>query len=243
MIDTTNLGASTPLPEGGKSLHIPIEGGGQGLSPSAAPHVKRQPSIRMQRLPIRYAPRQLIGWKAYVRWSPIAETTFQSADAARSACEEKARTRLVWTESEKPTPEGHRWHEGRATPESQEFWNVTPAYRRIHEPIPGAKYVSQDPRCTFYIEPEQDGWAVHQLFDTENVPAEDLFFRGYADTLAEARDAQRLWHFFECKVHTESEATEHAYYLWGRQLVRKNAPPPERSWLKTKLRKLAAAWL
>jgi len=36
MIDTTNLGALTPLPEGGKSLLIPLEPTFVGKPPSAA---------------------------------------------------------------------------------------------------------------------------------------------------------------------------------------------------------------
>jgi hypothetical protein len=39
--NTTNLGASTPLPEGGKSLRIPIEQTSKRLRLFAAAHVER----------------------------------------------------------------------------------------------------------------------------------------------------------------------------------------------------------
>ena len=41
-LTTTNLGTSTPLPEGGKSLRIPIEGTASGPCPPSAPHVERR---------------------------------------------------------------------------------------------------------------------------------------------------------------------------------------------------------
>jgi hypothetical protein len=40
-LNTTNLGASTPLLEGGKSLRIPIEGKFKRLRLLCTPHVKR----------------------------------------------------------------------------------------------------------------------------------------------------------------------------------------------------------
>jgi hypothetical protein len=42
-LNTTNLGASTPLPEGGKSLRIPIErtSSGRLRLPAAAAHIER----------------------------------------------------------------------------------------------------------------------------------------------------------------------------------------------------------
>jgi hypothetical protein len=40
-LNTTNLGASSPLPEGGKSLRIPIEGMPKRLRLLCTPHVKR----------------------------------------------------------------------------------------------------------------------------------------------------------------------------------------------------------
>ena len=48
MTHTTNLGASTPLLEGGKSLRIPVKGmSTSGLRPlAAAPYVERQASQR-----------------------------------------------------------------------------------------------------------------------------------------------------------------------------------------------------
>jgi len=46
--NTTNLGASTPLPEGGKSLRIPIEATSSSKFRllAAAPHVERQRNDR-----------------------------------------------------------------------------------------------------------------------------------------------------------------------------------------------------
>ena len=40
-LNTTNLGALSPLPEGGKSLRIPIEGMPKRLRLLCTPHVKR----------------------------------------------------------------------------------------------------------------------------------------------------------------------------------------------------------
>ena len=192
----------------------------------------------LERRPVRYAPRQLVGWEARRRWEPIRAEPFASLEEAQTACSLAASESLEWNEGV-CSPEGHRYFDATSKSEPPCSWQSGPAYLTVREDIPGAEFVSADPWCAIYIEPKGEGWQVMSQYDFEGHDTWDLVLAGIAENPIAGNNMARLWHWHQADAENKELAMRYGRYLFGRSLVKHGRAPPMSSWLKSKLRTLA----
>jgi hypothetical protein len=199
----------------------------------------------MDRRPQRYGTPELRGYKAYKAWSPIGDHLYADAQAAQGACEQHSGTPLVWEVSVR-TPQGNPLWNGlpQAGGTASDTYQASPHQVAERESIPEAEFVSSDPACNFYIEPEGTRWAVYSMVDLEGRDPFEVMMMTGGSSEQEGRDAAKLWNFFQLVTDEKRVAIAYGRFLWGRALVRQNSPPPPTAGkLREQIRRWAIAWL
>jgi hypothetical protein len=201
--------------------------------------------MAMERKPQRYGTPELRGYKAYMRWAPIGERLYANAEDAQRACELHAGRMLRWEVAVR-TPQGNPLWNGlpQAGGTASDAYQASPHQVAEREDIPGAEFVSPDPACNFYIEPEGKRWSVYSMIDLEgHDPFEVMMITG-GSSEQDGHDAARLWNFRRLVTDDKAIAIAYGRFLWGRALVLQNSPPPPTAGkLRERIRGWAAAWL
>jgi hypothetical protein len=185
----------------------------------------------MERRPVQYGPRQLVGYEALRDWTPIRDDAYATLGLAQADCSRMAGETLDWEPSVK-SPEGHQYYKATSRKGAPYNWQTGPNYENTHQPIPDAEFVSPDPRCNIYIKPNGDRWLVMNQIDLEGHDRTYLAFKGLG------WDANRLHHFQECAAENRETALRYGRYVWARSLIQQLDPPTESS----RFRRLLQRW-
>jgi hypothetical protein len=194
----------------------------------------------MRKTPQKYGEKVHLGWQAYHKYSPIHTDTVSSIETAKGLCEQHAKRQLAWDESTRTNPNGHHWYHGGYSPETKSDWSVSGIYRDTRIDIPGAEFLSDDPKCNFYVVPTKSGWDIRTQIDLEGHDPYEMWLRsGAPGFYFESMDNAKLWDFYVCSAETKTEATGYGYYFWARELIRKIEPPPKGNRITQTIRRLA----
>ena len=194
----------------------------------------------MRGTPERYGKKLHQGWQAYYKYSPIVEHVVAHADTAKKLCEQNAKRPLEWIESDRINTNGHHWYHGGYSLETKSDWSVSGIYKDVREKIPNAEFISDDPKCGYYVVPATIGWDVHMQIDLDGHDPYEMWIRGGMQGFYfQSMDNAKLWDFFQCTAPSKEDAIKFGYYLWARDLIRRTDPPPKQNRFMQRIRNLA----